>query len=930
MRILRSLLLGLCCLLLGLGASAARAQERVKQPDPLAERTWITPAVSAPRVTQRTFESSAAKTQVSYHLYTPAAYEREPERRVPVVYWLHGSGGGLPGIPMVARRFDEAIAAGMTPPCLVVLVNGLEMGMYVDWADGSAPMETILAKELVAHIDATLRTIATREGRLLDGYSMGGYGAARFGFKYPEMFRAVSIMGGGPLQPELTRTPRASRMQAQDLLRRAYGGDQVLFRAASPRVLAASNAATIARDSLVRVVIGDRDETYPANVEFHEHLVGLSIPHEWLVLPGVDHDPNATLEALGDRHWAFYRKAFGAESTSTPRANHAANGEILLDVAGAKRRALYSNAPLDDSKRPAVIVLHGGMGSAEQMRATSGFDATAKAHGFLVAYGEGLEFGRGRHAWNTGHLLRRQVRDADDVAYLDALLDRLIAEHGADPARIHMTGGSNGGMMTFVYATRRAERLAAIAPIVASMFSFDATPSAPLPILMINGAKDDEVPIDGGMSRNELVRSAQASPFKPLREVIEFWVKANKSVVESSTSVAGTLSTTTHAAGEGGAVTVSIVDSEGGHGWPGTPARRGGSNPIQGLKGAERAWAFFADKSRPSAVRAPASIEVLDFADLVDAKRGALGPDGRPAGRVVPIRVHAPAGAGPFPLVIVSHGAGGDRDTHQGQAQDLAAHGYMVLCVEHVGSNRAILPQSTRLLKAVEAMTRDANEVLARPADISFALDQAAEWNRSHERLRERLDLGRIGVMGHSFGAYTTMVACGMRPALDWLVPPVAPGKGFAPDLHDARIACGVALSPQGVGEPFFLAESYASLRKPLLGITGSNDDQQGGQPATHRKDGFALWPAGEHRFLWLSNARHNDFTSASGATGAALPSPTRADAQPIVRAATRAFFDLHLKSDTTAAQRLSVEGLRPLLRGEIDAVEVLVKQQTR
>jgi enterochelin esterase-like enzyme len=330
MRILRSLLLGLCCLLLGLGASTATAQERVEQPDPLAERTWITPAVSAPRVTQRTFESSAAKTQVSYHLYAPAAYEREPERRFPVVYWLHGSGGGLQGIPMVARRFDEAIAAGATPPCLVVLVNGLEMGMYVDWADGSAPMETILAKELVAHIDATLRTIATREGRLLDGYSMGGYGAARFGFKYPEMFRAVSIMGGGPLQPELTRTPRASRMQAQDLLRRAYGGDQALFRAASPRVLAANNAATIARDSLVRVVIGDRDETYQANVEFHEHLVGLSIPHEWIVLPGVDHDPNATLETLGDRHWAFYRKAFGANSS----------GEILLDVAGAKRRAL--------------------------------------------------------------------------------------------------------------------------------------------------------------------------------------------------------------------------------------------------------------------------------------------------------------------------------------------------------------------------------------------------------------------------------------------------------------------------------------------------------------------------------------------------------------------------------------------------------------
>jgi len=602
--------------------------------------------------------------------------------------------------------------------------------------------------------------------------------------------------------------------------------------------------------------------------------------------------------------------------------------ELTFAVGGVKRHAILVNESANQRLRPAVLVLHGGQGSAERQRMVTGFDAIAVAEGFSVVYAEGTAWGRRFHAWNTGYLQRQQVGNADDIGYFDTLIDLLVKDHHIDPQRVYMTGGSNGGMMTFVYATRRAERLAAIAPIVASMFSFDATPSVPLPILMINGAKDDEVPIDGGMSRNALVRTAQASPYKPLNEVVQFWVKANKSQVDGTTTVAGTLSTTTHAAGEGGAVTVSIVDGEGGHGWPGTPARRGGGNPIQGLKGAERAWAFFADKSRPSAVRAPATSEVLDFADLVDAKRGAPGPDGRPSGRVVPMRLHAPAGAGPFPLVIVSHGAGGDRDSHHGQAQDLAANGYMVLCVEHVGSNRAVLQRGTRLLKAVEAMTRDANEVLARPADISFAIDQASEWNRSHERLRERLDLGRIGVMGHSFGAYTTMVACGMRPALDWLVPPIAPGKGLAPDLHDARIACGVSLSPQGVGEPFFLPESYASLRKPLLGITGSNDDQQGGKPATHRKDGFALWPAGAHRFLWLANARHNDFTSASGATGMSLPSATRADAQPIVRAATRAFFDLHLKSDATAEQRLTVEGLRPLLRGEINAVEVMEKQQ--
>ena len=891
----RALMCGLIvwALMSGLRQTSAQAPATDSGSSPQSLE-WVTRAVAAPRVTQRTFDSTAAKTAVSYHLYTPAAYERAPEQRFPVVYWLHGSGGGLAGIPTVARLFDTAIESGKLPACFVVFVNGLEMGMYVDWADGSAPLETILAKELVTHIDSTLRTIATREGRVLDGFSMGGYGAARFGFKYPETFRAVSIVGAGPLQRELTRTPRASTIQAQELLQRVYGGDQANFYAASPRHLAERNAKTIANGSLVRMVIGDKDETYTNNVAFHEHLVALGIPHEWTVLQGLGHDPVAVFESLGDDNWAFYRKAF----------LNAADGEIQLRVKDAARRALYTNAPVDGTKRPAVLVLHGGMSSAEQMRATSGFDAVAKANGFLVAYGEGLEFGRERHAWNTGYLLRRQVRDADDIAYLDALIDRLIADHGADPTRIYLTGGSNGGMMTFVYATKRAERLAAVAPVVASMFSFDEVPSVPLPILIINGAKDEEVPLAGGMSLNALVRAAQDAPYKPLRDVVDFWIKANKSQADGVTVTDGTVATSTHAAGAAGATTVFVVDSEGGHGWPGTSVRRNGNTPIQSFRGAERAWQFFKDKSRPTANTAPAKVEVLDFAELVDG------------GRKVPIRAHVPAGAGPFPVVVVSHGAGGDRNTHHGQAQDLASHGYVVLCIEHVGSNREKLSNSLRPLKAIAAMTRDADEVLRRPKDISFAIDQASEWNRAHAQLRGRLDLQRVGVMGHSFGAYTTMVVCGMRPALEWLTPPVAPGKGLAADLRDPRVLCGVALSPQGVGEPFFVAESYASLQVPLLGITGSNDDQQGGKPATNRKDAFALWPAGAHRFVWLANARHNDFTSSNGVS----------DAQPITRAATRAFFDLHLKADNAAAELLTRESLKPFLRGEINALEVLAK----
>ena len=311
----RSHLLGLGASIVGLAAGSAALARPAQSPrrmPPLTPLQWVTPRVEGSGLSFHTFRSPAAGAEVSFHIYAPPAYAADPDRRFPVVYWLHGSGGGVSGISRLSSLVDEAVATGRVQPFLLVFVNGLRMGMYVDWANGRAPLETVIVQELRTHVDANWRTIATREGRLLDGFSMGGYGAGRFGFRYPELFRSVSMMGAGPMQETLERTPRASRVQAEDLLRDVYGGGQDRFRAVSPRRYAEQNAATLARDSRLRLVIGDRDETLENNRDFHEHLTRLGIPHDWIVLPGVGHDPMGVLTALGDRHWAFYRDAFAA------------------------------------------------------------------------------------------------------------------------------------------------------------------------------------------------------------------------------------------------------------------------------------------------------------------------------------------------------------------------------------------------------------------------------------------------------------------------------------------------------------------------------------------------------------------------------------------------------------------------------------------
>lgn len=283
-------------------------------PPPRHDPAWVTREVRAPRVALHTFRSAAAGGDVTFHLYTPPQYD-DPEhaqRRFPVLYWLHGSGGGLPGIAPLSAAFDEAIVAGKIPPVLVVFVNGLAEGMYVDWADGSKLVESVIINDLIPQVDAEFRTIPARDGRVLDGFSMGGYGAARLGFKHTELFGTVSMIGAGPMQEELVQTPRAGRQRAAEVLEATYGNSQEYFRRVSPRRIAEEHATALIAGTRMRMVVGDRDETFANNVKFHDHLNNLGIPHQWKVLPGVAHDMLAVLAALGDEQWAFYRAVLAA------------------------------------------------------------------------------------------------------------------------------------------------------------------------------------------------------------------------------------------------------------------------------------------------------------------------------------------------------------------------------------------------------------------------------------------------------------------------------------------------------------------------------------------------------------------------------------------------------------------------------------------
>lgn len=314
---LRAGLIGLGWVALVALPLAGAAQPSSGPPDPTLP--WVTAPVQAPRVTYRTFVSAIVGTKVSYHAYVPASHDRSTER-LPVLYWLHGTEGGVAGVRPLSRLFDEAIEAGRVPPMIVVFVNGLPRRLWADSKDGASPVETVFIREVIPHVDQSFRTVAAREGRIVEGFSMGGYGAARLGFKYPQLFAGISILAGGPFDLDL-RGPRAQRNPRlrEQLLREVCGNDLDYFRAISPWMLAEAAAPELhARRTVVRHAVGTLDDTRELNRQFRERMVELGIAHTYVELPGIGHEPRALLEALGEANSRFYRQALGL-ATPEPR-----------------------------------------------------------------------------------------------------------------------------------------------------------------------------------------------------------------------------------------------------------------------------------------------------------------------------------------------------------------------------------------------------------------------------------------------------------------------------------------------------------------------------------------------------------------------------------------------------------------------------------
>jgi predicted dienelactone hydrolase len=268
--------------------------------------------------------------------------------------------------------------------------------------------------------------------------------------------------------------------------------------------------------------------------------------------------------------------------------------------------------------------------------------------------------------------------------------------------------------------------------------------------------------------------------------------------------------------------------------------------------------------------------------------------------REIPLRVYLPAQKKAAPVVLFSHGLGGSRTGSAYLGNHWAARGYASVFLQHPGSDTSVWqdkPPRERMAAMKKAVS--VRNFMLRTQDVSAVLDHLDRQNKTvGNALSGRLDMQRIGMAGHSFGATTTQAVSGQRFL-------------FNVNQTDPRIKAAVMMSP-GAPKHGDMKKAFGSVAIPWMVLTGTKDKSLvADDNAESRLKVFPALPPGGKYELVLYNAEHSAFSDRPlpGDREKRNPNHHRA-----ILTLTTAFWDAWLKNDTAAKAWLDGDGPRSVL----------------
>jgi S-formylglutathione hydrolase FrmB len=255
--------------------------------------SWFAIFASAQsRIDCNALKSRILSDTVHYCVLLPPSYDIVPAKRYPVLYFLHGLGeneqtlfktGGWNLIEDLRQQHKVGDFLIVTPEA--------KASFYVDSADGKVRYSDFFLQEFIPYIEGKYRVRRERTSRAISGISMGGYGALRFAFAYPEKFSAVSAQSAALMTEstqELDAALRAGTPTGK-LLGSVFGNpiNVTHWKENDPFLLARKNKGAIGK--LAIYFNCGRDDEYDFEVggqALDKQLQQERIKHEFHLYPG--------------------------------------------------------------------------------------------------------------------------------------------------------------------------------------------------------------------------------------------------------------------------------------------------------------------------------------------------------------------------------------------------------------------------------------------------------------------------------------------------------------------------------------------------------------------------------------------------------------------------------------------------------------------
>ncbi|WAL58204.1 alpha/beta hydrolase [Thermocoleostomius sinensis] len=223
----------------------------------------------------------------------------------------------------------------------------------------------------------------------------------------------------------------------------------------------------------------------------------------------------------------------------------------------------------------------------------------------------------------------------------------------------------------------------------------------------------------------------------------------------------------------------------------------------------------------------------------IDWQQETLQLHDRLRNRSIAVDLYTPNLSEAAPVLVISHGIAADRQDFSELAQHLASHGFAVAVLDHPGSDRQ---HFQNLLRGLTQEIAEPNEFVNRPLDVSYLLDELEQLNQPGAPLHNRLNLQKVGVIGHSLGGYTALALAGAQLNFDLLrrecqssfidlnianlsMPLQCEALRTtleAQPLQDNRVRAIVAVN--SVSHNVFGQEGLRSVQVPVMLIGGSRD----------------------------------------------------------------------------------------------------------